>query len=447
MLKGPRVLCVFASGFVFLLLFGINGWSQPVMVSVNSTGEQADNHSDSASISKHGRYVAFTSDAGNLDTLEDTSAGDDVYVRDIETGITTRVSVNGSGVPGDDDSWEPSISANGRHIAFTSAASNFSSDARGYWNVFVHDCHTGATFLVSKNADGVGGNMYDREPSISADGSRVAFASNSTNLVDGDSEGHTDVFIRFTGGATRRVSVSSTGEAGNNNSYNPSLSTDGNYVAFESWATNLTGGAADTNTKTDIFLHHITSGSTYRLSQNASGVVGDDESSDASVSTNGRYVAFQSAAGNLVDEDTNGVSDIFVYDLGSGGIERVSVSSDGTQGNNFSYYPSISANGRYVAYYSYATNLVDGDTNGHADIFMHDRSTGKTTRLSMGPEGVQGNSASIRPALSAYARYAAFESLAGNLVPGDAGGLWDVFRVNTGVIFILPGAPLLLTDD
>jgi len=174
-----------------------------------------------------------------------------------------------------------------------------------------------------------------------------------------------------TAGATTRVSVASDGGQGNGDSRYSSISADGRYVAFRSWASNLVGG--DTNSEQDIFVHDRQTGQTTRVSVASDGGQGNYDSQYPSISADGRYVAFDSWASNLVGGDTNGGPDVFVHDRQTGQTARVSVASDGGQGNDGSYWPSISADGRYVAFYSWASNLVGGDTNGCCDIFVHDR--------------------------------------------------------------------------
>jgi hypothetical protein len=226
-------------------------------------------------------------------------------------------------------------------------------------------------------------------------------------------------------GATTRVSVSSVGGQGNDFSSGPALSADGRYVAFESTASNLVAG--DTNGSGDVFVHDRQTGATTRVSVSSTGEQGNGNSFRAALSADGRYVAFESTASNLVAGDTNGTSDIFVHDRQTGATTRVSVSSAGEQGNNNSFRSALSANGRYVAFYSLASNLVAGDTNGRWDVFVHDRQTGVTRRVSVSSAGVQGNHDSMWPALSADGRYVAFDSVASNLVPGDTNETWDVF--------------------
>ena len=163
------------------------------------------------------------------------------------------------------------------------------------------------------------------------------------------------------------------------------------------------------------------------VSVHSSGAYGDDQSYAYAINADGRYVAFYSYATNLVDADTNGKSDVFVHDRQDGATTRVSVASNGTQGDNYSYSPAISADGRYVTFYSYATNLVDGDTNGFEDIFVHDRQSGATTRVSVASNGAQGDNDSDFCAISANGKYVTFDSMATNLAVGNTNGTWDVY--------------------
>jgi Tol biopolymer transport system component len=342
-------------------------------------------------------------------------------------GVTTRVSVSSTGTQTDEFSWRHSISADGRYVAFASGATNLvSGDTNGTWDVFVHDRVTGETARVSVSSIGTQADGWSSHTSISADGRYVAFASAATNLVAGDTNGVEDIFVhnRVTG-ETARVSVSSTGAQANGSSGPPSISADGRYVAFVSAATNLVSG--DTNGVEDIFVHDRVTGETARVSVSSTGAQANDISNGSSISADGRYVAFASAATNLVAGDTNGVEDIFVYDRETGETARVSVSSTGAQANDSSDGSSISADGRYVAFSSLATNLVTGDTNGIRNVFLHDRETGETTRVSVSSAGVQANGHSYSFSTSADGRYVAFESVATNLVPGDNNGMSDVF--------------------
>src|SRR6266545_4216081 len=238
-----------------------------------------------------------------------------------------------------------------------------------------------------------------------------------------------------------RVSVDSFGNQGNGGSFRPALSADGAVVAFDSDATNLVMG--DTNGASDVFMYEA--GQTTLVSVGLGGAAGNSDSYDPSISPNGRFVAFYSVATNLVNGDTNtcgpfttpgSCSDVFVRDLQMGQTTRVSVASDGNQGNSVSYDPSISADGRFVAFYSLASNLVDGvdgDTNNTYDVFVHDRQTGQTTRVSVDSNDTQANGGSFNVSLSADGRAVAFYSNATNLVSGDTNGTDDIFVADRGI--------------
>src|SRR5213078_3528455 len=300
----------------------------------------------------------------------------------------------------------------------------------------VRDRQTGMTARVSVASDGTQANNVSSYPALSADGRFVAFQSDATNLVVGDTNGKTDVFVhdRQTG-TTERVSVASgggtqgTGNSGGFFAF-PALSADGRLVAFQSDATNLVAG--DTNGATDVFVHDRQTGATERVSVTSGGRQGNGFSAGPVLSADGRFVAFHSAATNLVTGDTNGAADVFVHDRQTGTTERVSVASGGTQSNAASLGSALSADGRFVAFQSDATNLVAGDTNGATDVFVHDRQTGATERVSVASGGgTQGNRNSggffAFPALSAAGRLVAFQSAATNLVADDTNGATDVF--------------------
>jgi Tol biopolymer transport system component len=397
-----------------------------IRVSVSSEGVQANRKSYWPSISADGRYVAFESWASNL-VAGDTNGTWDVFVRDTLEGKTSRVSVSSEGVQGNGGSYSPSISADGRYVAFESSASNLvAGDTNGAGDVFVRDTLEGSTIRVSLSSAGAQGDGRSFEPSISADGRYVAFTSYASNLVAGDTNGAGDVFVRdIVKGKTIRVSVSSRERQANRKSYWPSISADGRYVAFYSYASNLVPG--DTNGIVDVFVRDIVKGKTIRVSVSSRERQANNGSFISSISADGRYVAFWSYASNLVAGDTNGTGDVFVRDIVKGKTIRVSVSSRERQANGDSEWPSISADGRYVAFWSYASNLVAGDTNGKADVFVRDILRGRTIRVSLSSEGAQGNRGSYWPSISADGRYVAFTSDASNLVAGDTNGKADVF--------------------
>jgi RHS repeat-associated protein len=406
-------------------------------VSVASDGTQGNGDSWHLAISTDGRYVAFESYATNL-VSSDTNNSSDVFIHDQITGQTTRVSVASNGMQGNGHSWWPAISADGRYVAFFSDARNLvPGDTNSAYDVFVRDRQTGQTTRISMASNGTQGNGNSMYPSISADGRYVAFSSVASNLVPGDTNGYEDVFIHDQAtGRIERVSVASDGTQGNSYSWIPAISADGRYAAFESDASNLVSG--DTNGYRDIFVHDRQTGQTTRVSVASDGTQGNGGSANSALSADGCYVAFTSSASNLVPGDTNGDKDVFVHDRATGQIIRVSVASDGTQGNTWSAWPTISADERYVAFYSIADNLVPGDTNNTADIFVHDRQTGRTNRVSIASDSTQGNNWSEVPAISTDGRFVAFASSASNLVPNDTNGNRDIFVHDRGSSELTP---------
>src|SRR6476661_3251922 len=332
----------------------------------------------------------------------------------------TPVSVDSAGNQGNRGSTNPAISADGRFVAFYSEASNLvPEDTNGKPDIFVRDRLTNTTTRVSVDSAGNQANSFSNDPSISADGRFVAFTSGASNLVPGGTNNTSDIFVRDTlTNTTTRVSVDSAGNQGNRDAYGASISADGRFVAFESFASNIVPG--DTNNTSDIFVRDVLTNTTTRVSVDAAGNQGNFLSGSASISGDGRFVAFGSNSSNLVPGDPNNRDEIFVRDLSTNTTTRVSVDSAGNLGNGYSYTPSISADGRFVAFYSDATNLVPGDdTNSSRDILVRDRLTNTTTRVSVDSTGNQANSSSFAPSISADGRFVAFYSEATNLVPGD----------------------------
>jgi Tol biopolymer transport system component len=291
-------------------------------------------------------------------------------------GKTTRVSVSSAGEQANSGSSSPSISSDCRYVAFSSDAYNLVDGDLGFSpDIFVHDRQTGQTTLVSVSSKGVQGNLTSSSPSISSDGRYVAFSSRAWNLVDDLVEGDSDMVDIFVHdrqtGQTTLVSVSSTGLEPYFRSYSSSISSDGRYLAFNFYTDDLVDG--DSNFRDDIFVHDRQTGQTTLVSVSSTGVQANANSSSPSISSDGRYVAFSSFARNLVDGDLGFSPDIFVHDRQTGQTTLVSVSSTGVQANSESSSPSISSDGRYVAFESEASNLVDGDSNRKSDIFVHDR--------------------------------------------------------------------------
>jgi Tol biopolymer transport system component len=397
-------------------------------VSVSTSGVQANNHSTSTSISADGRYVAFDSEASNL-VPGDTNGSQDVFVRDRQTGATSRVSVSGAGVQADCCSASPAISADGRYVTFGSSAPDLvPGDTNDAFDVFVRDRLAGTTrrISVSGAAGQANAGSTNYPKGISAAGRYIAFVSTATNLVPGDTNGSDDVFLRdVQTGITRRVSVSGAGAQADGDSSGAAVSANGRYVTFYSSATNLVPG--DTNEYFDVFRRDVQTRVTRRVSVSSTGIQGEDGSVDPAISADGRYVAFYSFARNLVPADTNGSPDVFLRDVQTGVTRRISISGTGAQGNGDSYTPAISPDGRYLAFESDASNLVPGDTNATTDVFVRDWGAGVTRRVSVSDSGVQGNKASGSAAIGSDDRQVAFHSWASNLVAGDTNGRFDIF--------------------
>jgi len=474
-------------------------------VSVASSEAEADAESGEPSISADGRYVAFQSTASNL-VAGDTSGHADIFVRDRTSGTTTLVSVATGGGPGNGDSDAAMISANGGYVAFMSTASDLvASDGNGVSDVFRRDLVSGTTERVSVDTGNGDANASSLQASISSDGQRVAFYSNATDLVA--SPVHSgDVYVRDMGsGPTTMVSLAPGGVAANGGSGHPAISGDGNYVAFVSAATDLVGGGDANGTFNDVFVRNVSSGTTSRVSVSSGNVQSNTDCYSPSISAHGEFVIFQSRASNLVGDDgngmddvflhivatgattrlsvasavpdgdgnsylsrngramsadgslvtfygpasnlvagdTNGAYDVFVRNVGAGTTERVSVTSGGPGGNGECEVTSTSADGRYVAFWSTASNFVPGDTNGYADIFVRDRVTGAVQRVSTASDGAQANRESTYyTAISADGRYVTFISYATNLVPGDTNLHQDVFRKD-----LQTGATILVSVD
>lgn len=345
--------------------------------SVASDGTQGNGNSSNPSISADGRYVAFVSLANNL-VADDANSQVDVFIHDRLSGVTTRASIASDGTQGNGFSSEASLSADGRFVAFHSNASNLvPDDTNASSDVFVHDMLTGSTTLASVASDGTQANNGGGDTSMSFDGRYVAFSSSASNLVPDDTNASFDVFVHdMLTGSTTIASIASDGTYANLGSSDTSLSADGRYVIFISDATNLIAG--DTNGVTDVFVRDRVAGTTERVNIASDGTQANGRSRQlADISSDGRYVVFDSAADNLVEGDTipssPGLADQFIHDRLTGRTVRVNVDANGneaTAANNGTTHQVISADGRYVAFASNSTNLVPDDTNGANDVFL-----------------------------------------------------------------------------
>ena len=403
---------------------GVTEW-----VSVSSDGTGANHQSDMPAISGDGRFVAFVSLADNL-VPEDTNGFADTFVHDRLTDTTERVSVSSRGRQGNEHSGligvaaYPAISGDGRFVAFVSQADNLvSKDNNGNADVFVRDRLLGTTERVTINSAGEEADIGGGGPAISADGRFVAFQSQAQNLVPG---GNPFLFVdqvyvhdRETG-TTEIMSVNDAGQAGNSLNVQADISADGRFVVFSSFADNLVPGL---QSGLQVYLRDRVTGTIERISENAAGEPGDGSSVDPTVSLDGRLVAFQTNSGNLIG-DGNHESHILVKERQTGAFERVSATSTGEAADLLSEHPDITPDGRFVTFFSLATNLVPGDTNNRRDIFVRDRQTGTVVRVSVSTAGEEGNSESQWPTISDDGLVTAFQSSANNLVPNANGGIF-----------------------
>ncbi len=387
------------------------------LVSISTAGVQASADSTNASISADGRSVAFASAAADL-VGDDTNGVADVFVRDRVAGTTVRVSISSSGEQANGASSSPAIARDGRWVAFTSSATNLvSGDTNGYPDVFLHDLQTGTTTRVSVTSDGSQGAGQSFEPQISGDGRYIAFHTYSDLAGSGALTGMPNAYrVDRTTGRVEDLCVRWDGVF-LRLCLSPAISDDGRYVAFEAQGKLA---VEDANNTTDIYVRDMVAGTTTRVSVSSAGAEANNQSVAPSISSDGRFVAFRSHASNLVTGDTNGFADVFIRDIASATTERVSVATDGSEANDQSFTRDVpvgsrlvSADGRYVAFESNATNLVTGDSNGAIrDVFIRDRTASTTAVVSIASSDQQGNSTSARISISDDGSIVAFHSQA-----------------------------------
>lgn len=352
------------------------------LVSVATGGAQGDDDSFFPGISSDGRFVVFQSYATNL-VAGDTNGYGDIFVHDRQTGVTERVSLGNGGVQANFPSDSPSISGDGSYVEFWSGASNLvGGDTNGVGDIFVRDRILNRTSRVSIAQSGAQANSGSWNGRISESGRFVAFVSDATNLVF-DNNGVADVFRhdRTTFTTIRAQAPIGTPEWNGACAW-PSLSSNGSWVAFESDATNIVAG--DTNGATDVFAYQFATGAVRRVSEDSNGVQANGPSELPMISPDGTNVAYESAATNLVAGDTNGYDDIFLTQIAFGITYRVSLSTKGAQGDFHSFYPAVGLGGDYVLYASQADNLIPDDTNSASDVFLFDRTVATPTTYCTG---------------------------------------------------------------
>jgi Tol biopolymer transport system component len=388
------------------------------------------------SVSADGRFVAFSSDAANLGPA-DANGVRDVYLHDRQTGDTILVSHNlaNSGA-GNGRSAEPSISQDGNFVSFSSTATDLvaGQPVNGETDIFIWERATGTIRLASVSAGGNTPSQFSAEPNTNGDGNFVAYtsSSNAGSMVTGavDNNGVRDVFLwNATSNTNQLVSVTSGGTSGNRASFDPSVSANGQFVAFRSEADDLLPGV-DTNVAVrDIYMRDVTGGATILVSRGLNGAAANGPSDSPSISADGNFIVFSSEASNLVANDTNGaVRDVFVFNRTTNTITLVSQNQVRTgSGNAVSSEPSISQDGRFVAFTSGASDLVVGDVNAATDIFLYDINTGAMNLVSTTTAGAQGNGDSSDANVAPGGQFVAFTSNATNLDANDANNASDAF--------------------
>lgn len=408
--------------------------------SLTSAGMPATAYPRRASSSAMGWGVAFSSNASTI-VEGDANGVEDIFLRDNRIHRSERISVSTEGGDANGPSMFQSISGTGQVVAFMSYASNLvSSDPNGAADVFVRDRYSGSTMLASRSTAGAFGNGPSGATgvSLSADGSRIAFSSSATNLLDGVVTPPGAVYLRdLTDGTTKLVSRSMSGTAVPGNS--PALSPDGRYVAFSSSSPIIVTG--DTNAAGDVFVYDLVANTTRLVSAGPNGAPANGWSDFPAISSNGRNVAFESTASNLTADPPDPLTagtprQVYLADLLQGWIRCLSLNIRGERDRANSLRPSTSFSGRYIVFESQGDDLVVGDTNVYTvggpadvgtDIFLFDLESGQLAIVDVDSAGVQGSGASHAPSLSPEGSLAFFSSTMPGLAANDTNLANDVF--------------------
>ena len=387
-------------------------------ISIANDGAQANGRSGSISLSDDGQLIPFESSADNL-IANDFNNADDIFVYNRFNETVELVSVAIDDAAADANSSSAVISGDGKYVSFSSFANNLvADDSNNFQDIFIRDLDNQTMEVVSVSSDGTLANGMSLFSTISSDGNYVAFDSLASNLVANDINESGDIFLRDRlNQTTELVTLSTDGSGANGSSTIGSISDDGRYISFESTADNLV--TVDTNDVSDIFLYNRLNQTNELISVGLEGAAANGDSTVGLVSGNGGYVVYQSDADNLVADDINEASDIFIYNLQDGTTELVSIGLEGAAANGSSRNASISDDSRYVAFLSDADNLVADDTNSRADIFIRDLKA-QTTQII---------NADSFPLLSGDAQSLVFTSSLANLINDDTNDTGDVFLV------------------
>lgn len=393
------------------------------------------------SLSPDATKVVFSADGKSL-VANDTNDTSDIFLKDLVSGKLTRISVGSNGQQADGANYSPVFSPDGKKVAFISNATNLvQGDISHRTDILVKDLVTGQLTQVSTGSNGEQTNGDSFSPVFSPDGSKMLFSSTSSNLVAGDTNATQDIFIKdLVTGKVSRISLGNQGEQANGQSGVASFSADGSKIVFASDASNLVAG--DTNNKTDIFVKDLITGAIQRVNTDSNGnqAVGETRQLDtldsfASFSPEGRWVMFSSEATNLVPGDTNKQRDIFIKDLDTGLTTRITATVNGVEANGFSSYASFSPDGNSVVFHSYASNLTPFDYNAAFDILLQDLRTGMASHDAGGIDTVESS--------VSYTLPAGIERLflTGTLDTNATGNLLDnTIKGNTGDNIINGGA-------
>lgn len=396
------------------------------LISKATNGTVGSDQSYQPDVSSDGRYVAFASDATNL-VGNDNNAASDIFVYDRQANTFEIVSRQSDGDASNGNSYEPAISGDGRWVVYCSFASNLvTSDDNNRPDIFLYDRQDDTVRRLSDAPNGDDGNDNScGQSDLSTNGQYVAFISDASNLVVSDTNNVRDVFIYNRGDDTVRRITAENGQQGAARSDMPSISDDGRYIAFQSDASNLITG--DDNNQSDIFVYDRSDNDMERVSQRQDGTDNSTGSFAPAISGDARFVVFEAGDGNLVGDDNNGKTDIFLHVRDGNAIERISLETDGGQANDNSTQASISTDGRYVTFTSAATDLDDNRVVNITNIFVRDRSTNSTISVSYTTDDVPGNRNSDTPQISGNGRYIVFASGATNLLPEDPNTRADVY--------------------
>lgn len=343
-----------------------------------------------------------------------------------------KLNANGS-------SLNPKLNNSGRYLVFDSTATDLvADDTNGYRDIFIVDRNSYSTALISLDKDGELANDDSLQPSITSDGRYVLYHSKATDLVD-DFDSSASVINIFlydrSSKTTTQITLDTDGNAPNGDSTNGSISSDGKYIVFQSAASDLV--AEDTNSATDIFLYKVSDKTITRISLDSDGNNADDDSSYPCISSDGAYVAYQSLASDIFSGDTNEKSDVFLYDTSAKTTTRISNDAQGNNADGDSLRPAISADGKKIVFDSDATDLVSGDTNNNRDVFLYSVADATNTRISLDINKNNSDGHSISATISADGKLVAFMSDATDLVSGDdnntaTDGNYDLFLYDSG---------------